>query len=94
MQPSAPKHHWYVYILRCADRSLYTGITTDVARRLSEHNGERKGAARYTRSRRPVRLVYQEVLPSRALAARREWEIKRLPRSGKEALVRSHRLPH
>ena len=81
---------WFVYILRCADRSLYTGITTDVARRLQEHNGNGRLAARYTRSRRPVQLVYQEAAPSRADAARREAQIKRLQRTDKEALIRKN----
>lgn len=81
---------WFVYILRCADRSLYTGITTDVVRRLQEHNGNGRLAARYTRSRRPVQLVYQETAPSRAAAARREAQIKRLQRTAKEALICAH----
>ena len=82
---------WVVYMVRCADRTLYTGITTDVARRLSEHNGDGKPAARYTRSRRPVQLVYQEIATSRAQAARREYEIKQLQRHAKEALVAAYR---
>lgn len=77
---------WFVYILRCRDGTLYTGITTDVARRLAEH---RAGAgARYTRSRRPLRLAWREPQPDRAAAARREAQIKRLPRAAKLALIR------
>ena len=76
----------YVYILRCADSSLYTGWTTDVARRVVQHNAGR-GAA-YTRSRRPVTLVYQEVAPDRSAAMRREIAIKRLDRPAKERLIR------
>ncbi len=79
---------WYVYMLRCADGSLYTGITTDPARRVHEHNSCSKLGARYTRARRPVRIVYQECAQSRAQAARRESEIKRLTRLAKEALIK------
>jgi len=77
---------WNVYMLRCADGTLYTGITTDVARRIAEHNGEGVVGARYTRSRRPVTLVYTEPAESRAAAARRETAIKQLDRIGKLAL--------
>lgn len=77
---------WWVYVLRCADGSLYTGITTDVARRLAEHNGDGAAGARYTRSRRPVTLAYAEAAASRAEAARREAAIKRLDRARKLAL--------
>ena len=73
-------------MLRCADGSLYTGITTDVGRRVAEHNGEGRPGARYTRSRRPVQLVYAESAASRAEAARREAAIKRLDRARKLAL--------
>jgi len=85
-------HAWSVYMLRCADGSLYTGITTDVVRRVAEHNGEgAPGAqgARYTRSRRPVQLVYMEAAANRAEAARREAAIKRLDRARKLALCKS-----
>ncbi len=76
----------YVYMVRCADGSLYTGWTTDVARRVAEHNAGR-GAA-YTRQRGPVTLVYSEAHPDRAAAMRREAEIKRLGRRYKERLLR------
>ena len=78
---------WAVYMLRCADGTLYTGITTDVARRLAEHNGEGGPGARYTRSRRPVELVYVEPADTRAAAALREAAIKRLDRADKLALA-------
>lgn len=78
---------WYVYILRCADDTLYTGITTDVGRRLAEHNGDGPLGARYTRTRRPVELAYSEQTDDRASAARREAAIKRLPRQHKLALI-------
>ena len=77
---------WHVYILRCRDGTLYTGITTDVARRLAEHR--RGTGARYTRGRRPLRLVWREPQPDRAAAARREAQIKRLPRSRKLAMIK------
>jgi putative endonuclease len=78
---------WYVYILRCADDSLYTGITTDIARRLAEHNAGTGIGARYTRARRPVELVYKEAAPDRAAATRRECFIKNLTRPAKLALI-------
>lgn len=76
----------YVYILRCADGTLYTGWTTDPAARLAAHNGKSGGGAKYTRGRRPCTLVYIERLPDKQAAMRRECEIKRLPRAEKEAL--------
>ena len=76
---------WYVYILRCGDGSLYTGSTTDVARRFREHqNGT---GARYTRSHLPVTLAYTEALPDRSSALRREAAIKRLTRPQKLELL-------
>ena len=76
---------WFVYLARCADGSLYTGVTTDPARRERAHNGGR-GAA-YTRSRRPVRLVHLEPARDRGAALRRELAIKRMTRERKEALM-------
>jgi putative endonuclease len=78
---------WSVYILRCADNSLYTGVTTDVQRRLDEHNGLVKNGAKYTRNRQPVKLVYQEAAASRSEACKRESAIKNLNKSKKEQLV-------
>lgn len=78
---------WIVYILRCQDDSLYTGITIDIERRLAEHNGDNRLGSRYTRARRPVTLVYQEIVASRSLAARREAEIKQLSKADKELLI-------
>ena len=75
----------YVYILRCADGTLYTGWTTDPVRRLREHN--RGKGAKYTRSRRPSELIYQERYDSRQEAMRREWEIKHLTREEKLMLI-------
>ena len=80
---------WFVYMLRCADDSLYTGITTDVSRRCDQHNAGT--ASRYTRSRLPIRLVYEEVVTSRSLASKREATMKALSRMEKESLIQSAR---
>jgi len=77
---------WFVYILRCSDNSLYTGITTNLDQRLHEHNHSSKGA-KYTRGRRPVTLVYSEPRESRSLASSREYAIKHLPKRAKELLI-------
>jgi len=79
---------WKVYILHCADDSLYTGITTDILRRVNEHNHSDKGA-RYTRARRPVVLAYQESCESRSQASQREYYIKQLNRNEKIKLIQS-----
>jgi putative endonuclease len=77
-----------VYIVRCADDTLYTGIAIDVMRRVQEHNEGRKGA-KYTRARRPVELVYTEQVENRSMAAKREHQIKQLPLSEKQRLMQS-----
>jgi len=77
---------WFVYILRCADGSLYTGITNDLQRRCRQHNEGK--ASRYTRCRRPTRLVYHEVVADRSEALRREAAIKALTRREKLCLIR------
>ena len=79
---------WYVYMLKCADNSLYTGIATDIERRFNEHNQGKQGA-KYTRSRRLVKLVYQEQYASRGEAQSREWVIKQLTRAQKLALTQT-----
>ena len=76
---------WYLYILRCKDGTLYTGITTDTDRRLEEHNSGR--GAKYTRGRGPVEMVYREVCPDHSAALKRELEIKGLTRQEKEKLI-------
>ena len=78
---------WCVYILRCADGTLYTGIAADLKRRLQAHRTGR--GARYTRGRLPVRVLYREACANRSEASRREAAIKRLPRRRKLALTRS-----
>ena len=77
---------WKVYILHGADNTLYTGITTDILRRVEEHNNSPKGA-KYTRTRRPVELAYQEDCDSRSHASQREYCIKRLSRTAKLKLI-------
>ncbi|MCG8380182.1 MAG: GIY-YIG nuclease family protein [Proteobacteria bacterium] len=81
---------WVVYILRCSDQTLYTGITSDLERRLQEHNHDNKLAAAYTRSRRPVTLIYHETYTDRATATKREAEIKKLSRQEKEQLIENN----
>jgi putative endonuclease len=88
---------WHVYIVRCADGTLYTGVAIDVAKRVAQHNGthgntarvRRNTGARYTRARRPVKLVYQERAANRSAACRREYRIKQLTRREKLALIAS-----
>jgi putative endonuclease len=78
---------WQVYIVRCADGSLYTGIARDLDRRIAEHNADKGTGASYTRSRRPVRLVYREPAADRSAASKREYQIKQLSRAEKLALI-------
>ena len=68
---------WFVYIIECSDGSLYCGITCDLGRRINEHNGLQPGGARYTRSRRPVRLVSNAIFENRSEASRAEYKIKK-----------------
>ena len=78
---------WWVYMVSCSDGSLYTGITTNVERRISEHNTSKKGA-KYTRNKRPVRLVYSEAQSDRSTASKREYFIKKLSRDEKLKLIK------
>jgi putative endonuclease len=80
-----PNSSHYIYVLECSDGTLYTGYTTDVQRRLEEHNSGQ--GAKYTRGRRPVKLRHQEAFKNRSLAQKREYQIKQLPRSQKEELI-------
>ena len=79
--------HWCIYILKCGDGTLYTGITDDIPARLQAHR-EGKGA-KYTRGRGPLELVYQETADSHSAAAKREWQIKQLKKHGKIELCQS-----
>ena len=78
---------WYVYLLRCADNTLYCGITTDLQKRLRQHNGELIGGAKYTKVRQPCELVYSEQVENRSEASKREYEIKKLSKASKEKLI-------
>ena len=80
---------WHVYIVRCADRTLYTGVATDVAARVAKHNAGT--GAKYTRGRRPVTLVYSESAGERGAALKREHAIKRLSRQTKQQLISRNR---
>ena len=80
---------WWVYLLRCRDGTLYTGITTDLARRLAQHNAGT--ASKYTRSRRPVAMVYREPAQTHGDALRREIAVKKMSRAAKVALVATQR---
>ncbi|QDU79617.1 UV DNA damage endonuclease [Polystyrenella longa] len=84
------KEQWYVYLLRCADDSLYTGITNDSSRRLAQHQSGK--ASRYTRSRLPVAMVYREPQKTKGLALQRELTIKSYSRQKKEALIKTGKL--
>lgn len=81
---------WYVYMLRCRDNTLYTGMTDDVPRRLQAHNAG--AGAKYTRGRGPLTLVYQEPCATKSDALKREYAIKRLTRAQKEILIQKESL--
>ena len=81
---------WYVYILECRDKTLYTGITTDLKRRLKEHNTRKK--TRYTNGRAPVKLLHKETRLTRSQALKREAQIKRWPKAKKLALINTGAL--
>ena len=77
---------YYLYLLECADKTLYTGITVDLERRVSEHNTSKLGA-KYTRARRPVKLVYSKKFRNRSLASKAEIKMKKLSREEKIKLI-------
>jgi len=79
--------NYFVYIVKCKDKTLYTGIATDLKRRIKEHNGILKGGAKYTRGKRPVKLIHSEKYESRIEASRRESEIKKMTRVEKEIII-------
>ena len=78
---------WHIYMVRCSDGTLYTGITNDLNKRIEAHNSGKDGA-RYTRSRRPVKLVYSEQVKSKSAAAKLEYQLKKLPRLKKIRLIK------
>ena len=86
MPEDMPSSEFSLYILRCADGTLYTGIAVDVARRLAEHESGRRGA-RYSRGRGPFELVYSAVIGDRSTASKLEYRVKQLNRAQKEDLV-------
>jgi len=77
---------YYVYILKCSDKTLYTGITTDLKRRIIEHNTSELGA-KYTRGRRPVKLVYSKKFRDRSAASKQESKVKKMTREEKLSLL-------
>lgn len=79
--------NYWVYIVKCSNEGLYTGITTDVESRIEQHNGLKPGGAKYTRSHRPVVLVYTEEYPSKSDALKRELEIKKMSHTEKKNLI-------
>ena len=81
---------WFLYVVRCKDNSLYTGVTTDVDRRLFEHNSSKRGA-RYTRYRRPIKLVYWERHLDQSEAQQAEYKFKQLNKKEKERIVNDAR---
>ena len=82
---------WYVYIVECKDGTYYTGMTTNIKRRLKEHNGQKKGA-KYTSLRRPVKLIYSRSMESRSAAMKEELRIKKSGRKAKERLILDGKL--
>ena len=80
---------YFVYMVQCSDDTLYTGITTDIKRRVEEHNSSDKGA-KYTKLRRPVKLVYSEEAENRSCASKREYAIKKLSREKKLELMQKY----
>ncbi|MBT3710658.1 MAG: GIY-YIG nuclease family protein [Gammaproteobacteria bacterium] len=90
MAAALGSNHWFVYMIEADDGALYTGVTTDVERRFSEHCQGRKGA-KYFRGRQPVAVVYQETGHTRSSACQREAEIKKLKREQKQRLIEDAR---
>lgn len=78
---------WFVYLVRCSDGSFYAGVTTDLERRVRQHNGEIVGGANYTRARRPVALAWYEECENRSFAQQREYSVRRLSRREKQHLA-------
>ena len=85
------KSKWHLYLVRCADDTIYTGISIDVSARVTKHNSGK--GAKYTSTRLPVSLIYSESLPDRVSAMKREFEVKRWGRKRKESLARNFTTP-
>lgn len=86
MMMEKEENSWHVYIVCCGDGTYYTGIARNLVRRISEHNSL-KGGSKYTRSRQPVELVYAEQAASRSAAAKREYQLKKMPLTRKKELI-------
>ena len=86
------KNNWSVYLIRCADNSLYCGITNDVQRRIAEHKSMGKKTAKYLRGRGPLNLAYTQLIGDRSLASQVEALIKSLAKSEKEKIIKQHDL--
>lgn len=84
---------WFVYIVECSDGTLYCGITCDMDRRINEHNGLQPGGAKYTRSRRPVRLVSTAIFDNRSEASRAEYKIKKTSKDKKISILKALQGP-
>ena len=84
-EPKKTEKIWYIYMIRCADNSLYTGITTDVGRRFQTH--QKGKGAKYLKTRKPFKLVFQQAVGDRSQASKVEYKAKRLPKSKKEQVV-------
>lgn len=78
---------WFVYIVKCSDKTLYTGITKNITKRIEEHNTSPLGA-KYTRGRRPVNLLYSQKMKNKSQALKKEWSIKRLSKNKKILLIK------
>lgn len=81
--------NYFVYIVKCIDGSFYTGIATNLEKRIKEHNGQLKGGAKYTRGKGPVKLVHAEEYKTRSEALKREAEIKKMSKTNKEAVIKT-----
>lgn len=79
---------WYLYLIRCRDNTLYTGISTDVARRFAQHQGTGNAGSKYLKGRGPLSLVFQEKVGSRSLALKAEHRVKRMSKARKENLIK------
>lgn len=84
---------WFIYIIKCADNTLYTGITTDLDRRLWEHNSSDKWA-KYTKMRRPVEMVFSQVCEDRSQASKLEYKIKKYTKQQKLTIIATKKLPN
>lgn len=84
--------YYYTYILLCCDGTYYVGQTNNLELRLAKHNGEKKGGAKYTRTRRPVTLAYIETFADKSSAMKREYELKQLTHQEKEALCKDYKI--